>query len=66
MKNRMGAFLADRLPFRNVEDHIKKPLPKAYQLALLFGGHGSLSADSSSCYRGVFSVLLFALTESRL
>ena len=28
MKNRMGAFLSDRLPLRDVEDHIKKPLPK--------------------------------------
>ena len=28
MKNRVGAFLADRLPLRNVEDHLKKPLPK--------------------------------------
>ena len=28
MKNRVGAFLADRLPLRDVEDHLKKPLPK--------------------------------------
>ena len=28
MKNRVSAFLADRLPLRDVEDHFKKPLPK--------------------------------------
>ena len=28
MKNRVSTFLADRLPLKDVEDHIKKPLPK--------------------------------------
>ncbi len=28
MKSRMGIFLADRLPIRDVENHLKKPLPK--------------------------------------
>ena len=28
MKNRVSAFLADRLPLKDVENHIKKPLPK--------------------------------------
>ena len=28
MKNRVGAFLANRLPLKDVEDHIKKPLPR--------------------------------------
>ena len=28
MNSRISAFLADRLPFKNVEDHLKKPLPK--------------------------------------
>ena len=28
MRNRVSAFLADRLPIRDVEDHLKKPLPK--------------------------------------
>ena len=28
MKNRVGAFFTDRLPLKDVENHIKKPLPK--------------------------------------
>lgn len=28
MNNRISAFLADRLPLRDMENHIKKPLPK--------------------------------------
>ena len=38
MKNRVGAFLADRLPFRDVEDHIKKPLPKHINWLFSLGG----------------------------
>ena len=38
MKNRVGAFLADRLPFKDVENHLKKPLPKHINWLFSLGG----------------------------
>ena len=38
MKNRIGAFLADRLPFKDVENHLKKPLPKHINWLFSLGG----------------------------
>ena len=38
MKNRIGAFLADRLPFKDVENHFKKPLPKHINWLFSLGG----------------------------
>ena len=38
MKNRIGAFLADRLPFEDVKNHFKKPLPKHINWLFSLGG----------------------------
>ena len=66
MKSRVGAFLADRLPFRDVEDHIKKPLPKHINWLFSLGSMAAFLLILQAVTWGVFSVLLFALARSRL
>ena len=60
MSSRISAFLAERLPLKDVENHIKKPLPKHINWLFSLGSMAAFLLIPASCYRGVFSVLLFA------
>ena len=66
MNSRISAFLADRLPLRDLENHIKKPLPKHINWLFSLGSMAAFLLILQAVTGAFFSVLLFSLAGPRV